>query len=67
MGKGIRSRVLGKTNAASIWEQFVRVDENKVVELFEFLMNESMKRSHDKILTAWAVWRVYPKITRVIQ
>ena len=46
-GKGIRRRVLGKTNVPSNWKEFLRVDENKV-ELFEFLTNEVMKRSHAK-------------------
>ena len=39
--------MLGKTNVPSNWKEFLRVDENKV-ELFEFLTNEVMKRSHAK-------------------
>ena len=46
-GKGIRRRVLGKTNVPNNWKEFLRVDTNKVV-LFEFLTNEVMKRSYAK-------------------
>ena len=30
-GKGIRRRVLGKTNVPNNWKEFLRVDTNKVV------------------------------------
>ena len=46
-GKGIRRRVLGKTNVPNNWKEFLRVDTNKVV-LFECLTNEVMKRSYAK-------------------
>ena len=47
IGKGIRSREIGKTNAPSNW--CLSVLTNKV-ELFELLVNDVLKRSHAKLV-----------------
>ena len=51
IGKGIRRRVLPDSRIPGNWQSFLRLDKNKQ-ELFEFLSNEAINISTEKVIVS---------------